>query len=171
MSLAFRSTAISGNLALIYLLLIIYVSLTPFSGWERPIEGPLAFFWQSWPRYSTRFDLFLNIFAYFPLGFFGHAFASRYLKRSRALLLCIVAGFLLSFALECMQSFLPLRIASNVDIATNSMGNAAGALLSAWFGKRTALKNACSHFVTEYFFLALAWTLAWRSLWYGCFRN
>jgi hypothetical protein len=86
-----------------------------------------------WPRYVTAFDLAANFFAYFPYGLlFVLAFVGR-LSRGAAVGLAVASGALLSLLLESVQSFLPARIASNVDVLANVAGAAAGALVAAVF--------------------------------------
>src|SRR5581483_668607 len=57
-------------LALAYLLVIVYASLQPFSGWRTPPEEIRHFITAPWPAYITLQDVLLNIGAYVPLGFF-----------------------------------------------------------------------------------------------------
>src|SRR5260221_13472063 len=49
---------------IVYVLVIVYASLSPFIGW-RAAESFTLF---SWPRYITTFDVALNVLAYAPLG-------------------------------------------------------------------------------------------------------
>lgn len=117
-----------------YLLLVIYASLHPFSGWQSPGLSPFVFLEAAWPRYWTWFDLSINIAAYLPLGFLlapalktrhGHAFAA---------LLAFLWGTLTSFAIETLQSFLPSRVPSSLDLLCNGIGAGLGAILAVWFG-------------------------------------
>jgi VanZ family protein len=121
-----------------YALLIINSSLYPFAGWRAPAEGLWAYLASGWPRYLNTWEIPLNVAGYVPAGF---ALAMHFLRRrpwQRALALATLAGFALSFCLESLQSYLPARIASNLDLASNG----AGALLGAAFG--CGLDNACS---------------------------
>ncbi len=130
-------------LASCYLLLIIYASLHPFSGWQSAGLSPFVFLEAAWPRYWTAFDLAVNIAAYLPLGFLlaqalrtrhGHALTS---------LQAFMLGTLLSFAIETLQSFLPSRVPSSLDLVCNSLGTGFGALLSMWFGTTMFAKIDC----------------------------
>lgn len=56
-------------------------------------------------------------------------------SRGAAFALATVAGAVLSLLLESAQSFLPARIASNVDVLANVAGAAAGGLLAAVFAR------------------------------------
>ncbi len=127
-------------LACCYLFLIIYASLHPFSGWQSPGLSPFVFLEAAWPRYWTGFDLAINIAAYLPLGFLlasalatrnGHAFA---------VFLAFALGTLTSLAIETLQSFLPSRVPSSLDLVCNGIGTGFGALLATWFGKTVFVK-------------------------------
>lgn len=112
-----------------YLALIAYASLYPFSGWHLPGVSPLAFLALPWPRWWTWFDLVVNLLGYMPLGAlaFGAMVRSGVGQRP-ALLLAVVLGTGMSFAMEFLQNYLPLRVASNVDLGTNALGTLIGAL-------------------------------------------
>jgi VanZ family protein len=116
-------------LALAYLLLILYASLTPFSGWRAPAGNPTAFLTAPWPRYWTGFDLAINAIAYLPLGLLLTLALMRYLPRDAALLGATLLSGLLSLGLEFAQGFLPGRISSNLDFAMNLTGAFAGAMI------------------------------------------
>ncbi|MEO5695566.1 MAG: VanZ family protein [Burkholderiaceae bacterium] len=123
-----RSSAVP--LAWLYAALIVYASLYPFTNWRMPPFGPLAFLALPWPRWWTWFDLVTNLVGYAPLGalVFGALVRSATPTR-RALLLAVAAGTGLSLAMELLQNFLPLRVASNVDLGVNATGTLVGALL------------------------------------------
>lgn len=118
--------------ALAYILAIVYASLQPFSGWRMPPAEVIGFLRAPWPRYITSSDIALNIAAYLPLG--AMLFTALRPRRSpvAAWLAATLAGSLLSLSMESIQMFLPTRIASNVDLLTNSAGTCVGAL-AAWF--------------------------------------
>ena len=131
------SSLLPRYLALAYAALVVYASLHPFSGWRDPGLPPYYFLGAAWPRYWTAFDLAINVLAYLPLGF-CLALALRRLPGGAwlaAVLACLL-GALLSFGLECLQSWLPSRVPSNLDLACNSLGTALGAVLSLWRGER-----------------------------------
>ena len=122
-------------LALAYLLVIAYASLQPFSGWRVPPEEIRRFLSAPWPAYITLQDVLLNIAAYVPLAFF---FAIALLARFgqvTAVLLAIACAFALSTTMEIAQSFMPTRVASNVDILTNTLGGTLGALAAPLFAQ------------------------------------
>ena len=120
-------------LAQAYAALIVYASLYPFTGWRDQGVAPLAFLTSPWPRYWTTFDLAANAAGYAPLGFL---LALSHLRRgqsgasasiARAVVVATAAAALLSLAMEGLQSYLPVRVASNLDFGLN----VAGALLGA----------------------------------------
>ncbi|MDQ2927936.1 MAG: VanZ family protein, partial [Pseudomonadota bacterium] len=59
-----RSSAVP--LAWLYVALIVYASLYPFSGWRVPGVGPLDFMLLGWPHWWTWFDLVSNLLGYMP---------------------------------------------------------------------------------------------------------
>ncbi|MCC6474491.1 MAG: VanZ family protein [Burkholderiales bacterium] len=106
-------------------------SLYPLSGWSDPGVGPFAFLGALRPRYVTAFDLVVNVLVYAPLGFLAAlSFPSR-----RGGCAAAAAGFgaatLLSLAMEALQTYLPARNASNLDLACNAGGALLGAVLAA----------------------------------------
>jgi len=123
-------------LAICYLVLIVYASLHPFSGWRAPSISPLIFLETTWPRYWTIFDLAINVIAYMPMGFLMAQSVGRYSGRPTAFLVSLLLGGLLSLIMESVQTWLPSRVPSNVDLLCNSIGSGLGALLSLWCGTR-----------------------------------
>lgn len=123
-----RSSAVP--LAWLYAGLIAYASLYPFGGWRLPGHEPLDFLLLPWPRYWTGFDLAANLLGYLPLGalVFGAGMRAGRTPGASALA-ALGAGALLSFTMELLQNYLPLRVASNLDLALNVAGAAAGAAL------------------------------------------
>lgn len=120
-------------LALIYAALIVYASLYPFEGWRDQGIAPWAFLASPLPRYWTGFDVAANVAGYMPLGGLLALSAMRRggSPRVRAVALATLAALALSLAMEMLQSYLPSRVASNVDLALNVAGAWAGAL-AAW---------------------------------------
>ena len=122
-------------LALSYTALILYASLYPFSDWRDQGIVPWFYLTAPWPKYWTWFDLISNVLGYAPLGFLYALSALRSggpWRSAHAVLLASVAAGLLSMAMETLQSYLPVRIPSNVDLTLNFLG--------AWLGAVTAYK-------------------------------
>ncbi|MBE0621325.1 MAG: VanZ family protein [Burkholderiales bacterium] len=129
-----RPSPLARYLLLAYVLLIIYASLHPFSGWRDHGVGAFAFLAGGLPRYITSFDLITNFAAYLPLGFFALLALHPQVRGVPALAVAGLAGCCLSLALEALQTYLPSRIPSNLDVATNGLGVFAGAGLALAFG-------------------------------------
>ena len=117
-------------------MVIVYASLQPFAGWRMPPEQVLGFLTAPWPRYITAGDIALNIAAYLPLGIMLFVALRPPLRAASALVFATLIATLLSLALESVQMFLPVRIASNVDLLSNGAGAASGAL-AAWLLARS----------------------------------
>ena len=129
-----QPSPLARYLLLAYVLLVIYASLHPFSGWRDQGVSPWAFLAGARPRYVTAFDLLTNLAAYVPLGFFATLALHPRLRGAAALVAAGLAGCALSLALEALQTYLPSRIPSNIDLATNGVGAFAGAALALRFG-------------------------------------
>jgi VanZ family protein len=114
----------------VYAVLIAYASLYPFAGWRDPGLSAFAFLGQGWPRQLLRFDVVVNVLAYAPFGFLCVAALQPRLRGGVALGVATVAALALSLTLEALQSYLPARFASNMDMACNVAGAALGAALA-----------------------------------------
>jgi VanZ family protein len=115
---------------------IVYVTLYPWTGWRTPGVPLLAFVSEPWPRYWTRLDVWMNFVAYLPLGLLGTVWLARRLSLRTAALVAATAASLLSGGLEALQTLLPARIPSLLDMLANASGAALGALLVATLGPR-----------------------------------
>jgi VanZ family protein len=129
-------------LALVWFGLIVYASLHPFTGWRDTGVSPIAYLGGAWPRYWTTFDLLANIAVYLPLGFFLTLALRRLPGRLTAPFLTIVCCALVSGSLEAIQTWLPSRVASNLDLACNAIGGLVGALWAQWAGPRFFVRIA-----------------------------
>jgi VanZ family protein len=122
--------SIAARIALVvYALLIVYASWYPFSGWRNNGLPPLDFLGLPMPHYWTGFDTVTNVLAYIPLGMLAVLALYPFLRGAWAILLATVLAALLSLLMEAGQTFLPSRVASNLDLLTNAGGAAFGALL------------------------------------------
>ncbi len=120
----------------VYVLLVVYASLYPLSGWRDPGVQAFAFIGAPWPRYVTAFDMGANFFGYVPFGLLCALAVPARLSPAAAALLAVIAVAVLSLALETAQSFLPARIPSNLDVIANVAGAACGGIAGAWFAPR-----------------------------------
>lgn len=121
-------THLPRYLAGAYALLVVYASLHPFSGWRDNGVSLFAYLLAAWPRYWTVFDIAVNALAYLPLGFLWTSALRPWRGNLVAVALALLLGSALSLSLETIQNFLPTRVASNVDLATNICGVLLGAL-------------------------------------------
>ncbi len=110
------------------MLLITYASGFPFSGWRETGISPLAYLYAPLPRYWTAFDVTTNVIGYIPLGLLVVFALYPRVQGRRAVWLSIVAGTLLSAIMEAMQTYIPSRVPSNLDLITNVSGTCLGAL-------------------------------------------
>ena len=121
-------------LALAYAALIVYASLYPFAEWRDQGIAPWAYLAAPWPKYWTVFDFGVNVVGYVPLGFLSALAVLRNRPDSgglRAVLRATVVGGAISLTMETLQSYLPARIPSNVDLGLNTAGALVGAVLAA----------------------------------------
>jgi VanZ family protein len=114
----------------VYLLLIVYASLHPFSGWRHFGISPLDYLFAPWPRNSSGFDVAVNVIGYSPFGFLCVALLHPRprLRGAPAFAIAVLGASALSITLEALQNYLPTRFASNLDVLANVSGAAAGAL-------------------------------------------
>lgn len=131
-----------------YVALVVYASLYPFTGWRDQGISSWAWLWSPWPKYWTWFDIGANVVGYMPLGFL---LALGFLRRGNprfapssnwaAVAVATLSSTLLSFCMESLQSYLPSRVASNVDFALNAAGALAGALVAAGLERAGAIDH------------------------------
>jgi len=115
-------------LALIYAVLIVYASLYPFSAWRDQGVDVWSFLLAPLPRYWTAFDVGINAAGYLPFGGLLALAALRSRRVQRPLGFALLCAALLSLAMETLQEFLPVRVASREDWLLNSAGAWAGAV-------------------------------------------
>lgn len=121
----FKTAAWPLSLAMICL--IIYASLYPFTEWRNQGISPLVFLTAPLPKYWTGFDVAINVVGYAPLGFLLTLTGLRSGHIKSAVLLAVFSAALLSLSMETLQSYLPSRVPSNVDLLLNTIGASVGA--------------------------------------------
>ncbi|TXT41247.1 MAG: VanZ-like protein [Comamonadaceae bacterium] len=137
-------------LAWVYLGLIVYASLYPFTFWRDQGIEPWWFLAAPLPKYWTGFDVVANVLGYMPLGFFLALSALRTGREHYALPFAVLAALLLSLVLETLQVYLPGRVPSNLDLLLNVLGGALGAG-SAWSLERLGVLQRWSRFRAQWF--------------------
>lgn len=121
--------------------MVVYASLYPFTGWRDQGVLPLAFVQAPLPQYWTGFDIASNLVGYAPLGFLL-ALALRRSGHGRwTWLVAWGLPVLLSLVVETLQSYLPMRVASNVDLVLNAAGAALGVALAFLIERLGALRR------------------------------
>jgi VanZ family protein len=126
-----RHSPLSRLLLAAYVLLVIYASLYPFSGWRVPGGPPFAFLEADWPRFLTAFDVGANLLGYMPLGLLCALALYPRVRDAGSVLLVGFGAAALSLLLEAGQSFLPARIPSQADVLANVVGALAGGIVGA----------------------------------------
>jgi VanZ family protein len=130
-----RGSPVARAALLAYLLLIVYASWYPFSGWRSSGLSPFVFLNLTPPRYWTGFDVLVNIVGYVPLGTLLVLAMYPFVRGVWAVLLATLLGILVSGTMETVQGYLPSRVPSNLDLLTNSLGCLLGAILGALWAR------------------------------------
>lgn len=128
-----RASPVARAALLAYLLLIVYASWFPFSGWRSSGLSPFAFLVLQMPRWWTGFDVMVNIVGYMPFGILIVLALHPRVRGLWAVAIAAVIGLLVSGTMEVVQNYLPSRVPSSLDLLTNAGGCLAGAVLGAWF--------------------------------------
>jgi VanZ family protein len=128
-----RASPVARAALLAYLLLIVYASWFPFSGWRSSGLSPFAFLTLQMPRWWTGFDVMVNIVGYMPFGTLIVLAMHPRVRGLWAVAIAAVVGLLVSGTMEVVQNYLPSRVPSSLDLLTNAGGCLAGAVLGAWF--------------------------------------
>lgn len=151
-------------LALICVGLIFYASLYPFADWRYQGIAPWSFLSSPLPKYWTGFDVAANVLGYLPLGFLLTLSVLRTGRTRYAVGLTMLAASALSLMMESLQSYLPARVPSNVDLALNMLGAWLGALL-AWAMEQLGVLDRWSIFRSRWFVADARGGLVLLALW------
>jgi VanZ family protein len=115
----------------VYAALVVYGSLYPFTGWRSLGLGPFAYLTDPLPQYLTAFDVVTNVLGYMPFGALVVLALYPRWRSGIAVGAAFLGGALLSGSMEAIQTYLPTRVASNLDLAANALGALLGAVLTA----------------------------------------
>ncbi len=159
-----QTSGLALPLTLVYLGLIIYASLYPFSGWQFQGVMPWAFVSAPLPRYWSGFDVAINVIGYVPLGFLLTVAWKSFSSRKRSIWFAVLGVCAFAFAMEALQTYLAPRVASNADWALNTLGGFVGALL-AWMAEGLGLLQSWSRFRGERFLAGSGFMLGLLVLW------
>ena len=129
-------TRLRTYLAAGYALLIVYASLSPFTGWQEQGLEFSAVLAEPLLLHYTWVDVVANLSAYLPFGLLLGLMLDVRFGAGRSTLLATLGGVALSATMEYAQMYLPLRTSSNLDLLSNSAGALAGALLAASIAPR-----------------------------------
>jgi VanZ family protein len=137
-----RASPLARILFAVFALLTVYASLYPMEGWRSAGVSPFAYLTAPWPRHITSFDIVVNVLGYLPYGFLAVAALQPRLRGAAAFVAAVASASALSLALEGLQSYLPARIASNLDAMSNVLGAAIGALVGVRYAPRLLEEGA-----------------------------
>jgi VanZ family protein len=126
-----RPSAFARQALLTYTALIVYGSWYPFQGWRSLGLGPFDYLFDPMPQYLTAFDVVTNVLGYMPFGALVVLAVYPRVRGALAVALAFALGTLLSGGMEAVQTYLPTRVASNLDLAANALGALLGATLMA----------------------------------------
>src|SRR5882672_5783036 len=123
-----QASTLARYLFVAYLLLVVYASLHPLTGWRDRGLPAFAFLTASFNRPVPAFDVFVNLLGYMPLGFLAVLATYPRLRGGAGFAFGVLCSILASFVLESVQVYLPTRTASNLDILANTAGGTVGAI-------------------------------------------
>lgn len=156
---------VAWPLAQVYVALIVFASLFPFTGWRAQGISPAVFFFAKLPPpYWTGFDITINVVGYAPLGFLLALALLRTGWPRSAVLVASLASTLLSALMEFLQIYLPQRVPSNLDLLLNAGGAVLGALL-AMLMERLGAIDRWSRFRARWFIADARGALVLLALW------
>ncbi|HEX7156115.1 MAG TPA: VanZ family protein [Burkholderiaceae bacterium] len=148
-----------------YAILILYGSLTPFTGWRDNGIGPLAYLTAPLPRHLPAFDVVVNILAYIPFGALLVLAVYPRLRSAGGAVAAALIGFAVSAAVEAIQTYLPARVASNVDLLTNGLGTLVGAIAASIYAEELIDRGRLARLRARWFVRDAAAPLVLIALW------
>lgn len=131
------SSSPAARLALaVSVVLLVYASLFPNTGWLHAGVSPFAWITAPFPRYWTAAEIVFNVLVYTPVGALLVWSLRPLLTGLGAVAAATLIAATLSFSMESLQTFIVARVASNVDFGANSLGAFIGALLGTLSARR-----------------------------------
>ena len=159
-----KHKSVAWPLALIATCLIVYASLYPFTEWRDQGISPFRYLGAPLPQYWSGFDVAVNVVGYAPLGFLLALSALRSRRLPWAVTVAVLGTALLSLAMETLQSYLPSRVPSNVDLALNTTGAWLGACC-AWALDEAGVVDQWSRIRARWFATEARGALVLLALW------
>lgn len=132
----------------LYAALILHLSLFPYEGWRSIGIGPFEYLSGPWvPIHQTLLwtDILSNVLAYIPLGLMLVLGLNRPLRYRIDLLLALLLSSGLSLCMEALQTYLPTRVPSKMDLFTNTMGTVLGIIIAGILQSRKRTGTRINH--------------------------
>jgi VanZ family protein len=130
------------GLLLLVIGLIVYGSLYPGDFDFSRTTNPFFILLHSWPATWDRFvlrDIAINLLLYAPLGVTAFLAAARRHSRAAAFCAAVSLGAVLTTLMELLQVYDGHRVSSLLDVTSNTLGAALGAILALCFQARWRL--------------------------------
>ena len=134
------ATKWSTRILILSLIGILFLTLFPFR-FRLPAHLPanrIPFLLGAWEKDAAAFDAFLNVLLFVPFGF---AIAAKRRERGESwpatLVWAFASGALLSYAIEFVQLYIPMRDSGWQDVITNTSGSVVGFILFDVYGPAT----------------------------------
>ncbi len=127
-----RPFSLARRSLVVVVCIIAYASLRPFDNWRDPGGHPFEYLFAT-PSLRAPFDALLNVAGYIPLGLALTLALFPRFRGGPAFAIGILLPGMLSLLVEAIQTYLPGRHASVLDVITNGMGAAIGAAIAVLF--------------------------------------
>jgi VanZ family protein len=160
-----RASPLARAALIAYVVLIIYAGLAPWAGWRDLGVSAWAFIDAPMPRHVTTFDLVVNVLGYLPFGALLVLALHPRIRGLAAWGVAVLAGAMLAGSIEALQTFLPRRVPSNIDLATNVTGAALGALLVLPFASSLIDRGRLAQLRARWFLRESSVLLVFLALW------
>ncbi len=128
-----RHSPLARTACAVYALLLVYSGLAPWHGWRDLGLNPFAYLAAPIPAHVTYFDIAVNVIAYLPFGALLVVALHPAARGLTAVTIASLLGLTLAALIEALQSYLPTRVASNIDLLTDAVGAVVGACVAAPF--------------------------------------
>ena len=124
-----RPFSLARQSLVIVVCIIAYASLRPFDNWRDPGRYPFEYLFAT-PNFRAPFDVLLNIAGYIPLGLALTLALFPRFRGAHAFAIGILLPGTFSILVEGIQTYLPGRYSSVLDVVANVAGAAIGAAIA-----------------------------------------